>query len=130
MCSVVTLEAAALNRVKLSTKSKWIKRNKEMIPVSPATECIRVLSDVKRINGIKSKGMRVKREGKALVKMNDYASSMMDNVSDIPNYKIVFLKGKFNGMRAFYNICTDPDLGLGYADFAILPVDVLRVRSS
>jgi hypothetical protein len=33
----------------------------------------------------------------------------------IPNYKIMLLKSKFNGICAYYNIHMDPDLGLGYA---------------
>jgi hypothetical protein len=39
----------------------------------------------------------------------------MDDVPPIPNFKIIFPKGKFNGLRAYYNIRTDPDLGLGFA---------------
>ncbi len=39
----------------------------------------------------------------------------MDDVPPIPNYKIVFSKGKFNGIHAYYTIRTEPDLSLGYA---------------
>ena len=39
----------------------------------------------------------------------------MDDVPPIPNYKITFAKGRFNELRAYYNIRTDPDLGLGFA---------------
>jgi hypothetical protein len=49
------------------------------------------------------------------VEQNDYTMYTMDNVPNIPNYKIVFPKGKFNGMQAYYNIHTDPNLGVGYA---------------
>jgi hypothetical protein len=40
----------------------------------------------------------------------------MEDVPPIPNFKIVLpTKGKFNGIRAHYNIRTDPDLGIGWA---------------
>ncbi len=39
----------------------------------------------------------------------------MDDVPHIPNYKITFPKGKFNGIRAYSNIRMDPDLRLGFA---------------
>jgi hypothetical protein len=39
----------------------------------------------------------------------------MDNVPPIPNYKIEFPKGKFNGIWAYYNMRTNSDLGLGFA---------------
>jgi hypothetical protein len=59
--------------------------------------------------------MQANCKGKALVERNDNATYTMDNVPDIPNYKIVFPKGKFNRKQVYYNICTDPDLGVGYA---------------
>ena len=113
MCSVVALEAVTANRQMLS--AKWIEQNGELILISPAAECVRVLSDPTRINEIQSKGMQSSCNGKALVEWNHYAMYTMGNVPNIPNYKIVFPKGKFNGMQAYYNICTDPDLGVGYA---------------
>ncbi len=39
----------------------------------------------------------------------------MDDVRPFPNYKITFAKGRFIGLRAYYNIRTDLDLGLGFA---------------
>jgi hypothetical protein len=73
------------------------------------------MCDPARINGIKSEGMRASREGKAKMEQNTYDCYTMDDVDTIPNYKIEFPKGKFNGLRAYYNIRTDPDLGLGFA---------------
>ena len=59
--------------------------------------------------------MRSKREAKALVERNDYATYTMDDVPPLPDYKVILPKGKFNGLRAHYNIRTDPDLGINYA---------------
>ncbi len=54
--------------------------------------------------------------GKALVERNTYECySVRDDVDPIPKYMVEFPKGKFNGLRAYYNICTDPDLGFGLA---------------
>jgi hypothetical protein len=39
----------------------------------------------------------------------------MADVSLLSEYKLVLEKGKFNGIRAHYNIRKDPDLGLGWA---------------
>ncbi len=94
--------------------AKWIEHSGELVAVSPATECIRMLSDLSQINGIKSKGMRASHEGKALVEQNTYEFYTMDDVPPIPNYKIEFPKGKVNGMHAYYNIRTEPNLGLGF----------------
>ena len=113
MCSIITPEAA--DSVKRMQSAKWIDRDGLLVAVSPAAECVRLLSDPTRLNGIKSEGMRAKREGKALVERNTYESYTMDDVPPIPNYKITFAKGRFNGLRAYYNIRTDPDLGLGFA---------------
>jgi hypothetical protein len=113
MCSVVTPEEVTANRQMFSVK--WIEQNKESIPVSPAAECVHVLGDPTCINGIKSKGIQASCKGKVLVERNGYATYTMDGALDIPNYKIVFLKGKFNRMQAYYNICIDPDLGMDYA---------------
>ena len=52
--------------------AKWIDRGGLLVAVSPAAECVRLLSDPTRLNGIKSEGMRAKREGKALVERNTY----------------------------------------------------------
>jgi hypothetical protein len=113
MCSIITPEAT--DSAKHMQSAKWIDRGGLLVAVSPAAECVRLLSDPTRLNGIKSEGMRAKREGKALVERNTYESYTMDDVPPIPNFKIVFPKGKFNGLRAYYNIRTDPDLGLGFA---------------
>jgi hypothetical protein len=86
-----------------------------LVAMSPAAECVCMLSDPFRINRIKSKGMHAKREGKALVKCKDYTTYSMDDVSIISEVKIVFPKGKFNGVHAYYNIGTDPNLSVGWA---------------
>ena len=86
-----------------------------MANVSPTAECVQLLSDPTWINGIKNEEMRARREGKALVEQNTYECYTMDDVPPIPNYKIEFAKGKFNGIHAYYTIRMDPDLGLGFA---------------
>jgi hypothetical protein len=65
MCCILTLEMAQGGRQMLS--AKWIARDSINIAVSPADECICLLSDPTRLNGIKSKGMQAKHEGRALV---------------------------------------------------------------
>ena len=57
--------------------------------MSPAAECVRLLSNPERVSGIKSEGMRSKREAKALVERNDYATYTMDNVPPLPDYKVI-----------------------------------------
>jgi hypothetical protein len=95
--------------------AKWIERDGAIAVVSPAAECVHILSAPARAHGIKSKGMRKKREGKALVERNDYVTYCMDDVAPIPDYKLVFqTKGQFNGIRVHYNLRTDPDLGVGW----------------
>jgi hypothetical protein len=113
MCSIITPEAA--DSGKHMQSAKWIDRGGLLVAVSPATECVCLLSNPTRIASIKSKGMWAKQEGKVLVEQNTYNSYMMDDVPPIPNYKITFLKGKFNGICGYYNIRMDPDLGLGFA---------------
>jgi hypothetical protein len=113
MCSIITPEAT--DSVKHIQSAKWIICGRLLGAVSPAAECICLLSDPTRLNGIKSEGMQTKQEGKALVERNTFKSYTMDDVSPIPNFKIAFAKGKFNGLRAYYNLRTDPDLGLGFA---------------
>ncbi len=112
ICSIITPEAEDSGKHMLS--AKWIDRGRELAVVSPAAKCVRMLSDPARINGIKSKGMRASREGKALVERNTYKCYTMDDVDTIPLHKIEFPKGKFNGRRAYYKILTDPDLRLGF----------------
>jgi hypothetical protein len=113
MCSIVTPEAT--DSVKRMQSAKWIDCGGLLVAVSPAAECVRLLSNPTHLNGIKSEGMRAKREGKALVERNTYESYTMDNILPTPNYKITFPKGKFNGIREFYNIRTDPNLCIGWA---------------
>ncbi len=113
MCSIITPEAT--DSFKRMQSAKWINRGGLLVTVSPAAECVCILSDPTRLNGIKSEEMRAKQEGKALVERNTYKSYMMDDVPPIPNFKIAFPKGKINGLRAYYNIRMDPDLGLGFA---------------
>jgi hypothetical protein len=59
--------------------------------------------------------MRTKQEGTALVERNNYAAYSMKDVLPILEYKIKMEKGKYNGIRAYYNIRMDPDLGIGWA---------------
>jgi hypothetical protein len=113
MCTIITPEAEDSGKHMLS--AKWIDCGGELVAVSPAAECIRMLSNPARINSINSKGMGASREGKAKVERNTYECYTMDEVDTIPNYKIEFPKGKFNGLHAYYNIRTDPDLGFGFA---------------
>jgi hypothetical protein len=52
--------------------AKRIERDSITVAVSPADECVCLLSNPAYLNGIKSKGMRSKRKGRALVMRNDY----------------------------------------------------------
>jgi hypothetical protein len=79
------------------------------VAVSPAAKCVRMLSDPSRINRIKSKGMRTKQEGSMLVERNNYMAYSMEDIPPIPDYKIKMEKCKYNGIRVYYNIRTDPD---------------------
>ncbi len=113
MCCIYCPEVEDSGKNMLS--AKWVERDRETIAVSPADECVCLLSDPSRVNGIKSEGMRAKRDRKALVSRNDYSSYTMGDVPPTPDYKVVLPKGKFNGLRAHDNIRTDPDLGVGWA---------------
>jgi hypothetical protein len=113
ICSIVTPEAADSGKQMLS--AKWIECGGDAVAVSPAAKCIRLLSDLARVSGIKGKGMQAKHEGKALVERNNYATYTMDDVPPLPDYKVILPKGNFNGIRAHYNIRTNPDLGMGWA---------------
>jgi len=114
MCSIVTTKEDNGSRQKM-LNAKWIDRGGgDDVAVSPAAECVRLLSDPERVSGIKSKGMQSKRKAKAFVERNDYATYTMDDVPPLPNYKVILPKGKFNGLRAHYNIHMDPDLGIDY----------------
>jgi hypothetical protein len=81
--------------------------------VSLADKCVCLLSNPACMNGIKSKGMQAKCKGRALVMCNNYMTYIMTDVLPLPDYKVVLPKGQFNGIRAHYNICMDPDLGIG-----------------
>ena len=79
------LEAANSGKNTLSTK--WVERDRETVAVSPADKFFHLLSNPARVNGIKSKGMWVKHEGKVLVLRNNYTSYMMADVPHLPDYK-------------------------------------------
>jgi hypothetical protein len=113
MCCILMPEMAHGGRQMLS--AKWIERDGITIAVSPADECIRLLSDPTCLNGIKSKSMRAKRKGRALVMQNGYMTYTMTDVMPLLDYKVVLPKGHFNGICAHYNIRTDLDLGMGWA---------------
>ncbi len=95
--------------------AKWIDCSGVLVAVSPTAKCICMLSNPCCVNRMKSKGMRASRRGEVLVEGNKYATYCMDNVPIMSDYKIIFLNGKFNGVCAYYNICMDPDLGVGWA---------------
>jgi hypothetical protein len=59
--------------------------------------------------------MQSKCKGKALVMRNNYMTYTMADVPPLPDYKVVLLKGQFNGIHAHYNICMDLDLSMGRA---------------
>ncbi len=46
---------------------------------------------------------------------NNYMTYTMTDVLPLLAYKVVQPKGKFNGIRAHYNIRMDLDLGMGWA---------------
>ncbi len=100
--------------------AKLIDCNGVALAVSPTAECVCMLSHPLHFTWIKSKGMWAQCKETMLVEHNDYGTYSMANVPPLPKYKIVLKKGKLNGIRAYYNICTDPDLGLGWA--AVCPV--------
>ena len=112
MCCIVTPNVVDSNKNMLSTKG--VECGGKTFAVSPADECICLLSDPARVNVIKSKGMRGKHKGRALVSHNNYMSYTM-GMFCLPDYKVVLPKGQFNGLRVHYNISTDQGLGLGWA---------------
>ncbi len=95
--------------------AKWIEHNSITIAMSPADKCVCLLSNPARLNGIKSKGMRSKHKGRASVVRNDYMTYTMMDVPPLLDYKVVLPKGQFNGIHAHHNICTDPDVSMGWA---------------
>jgi hypothetical protein len=113
MCAINTPEEADGGKKMMS--AKWVNQNGVAVAMSPAAECVRMLSDPSRTNRIKSNGMRAKQEGTALVKRNNYATYSMKDVPPVPEYEIEMEKGKYNGICVYYNICTDPDLGIRWA---------------
>jgi hypothetical protein len=56
MCMIYSPEAANSGREIQAVK--WVERGGKLITVSPAEECVCLLSNPTRINGIKSEGMR------------------------------------------------------------------------
>ncbi len=112
MYSILMLEEADRGEM---LSAKWIDHSGVVVAVCPAAACVRMLSHPLHIIKIKSKEMQAKRKENTLVERNGYATYSMANVPPLPEYEIVLKKGKFNGIRAYYNICTDPDLGLGWA---------------
>ena len=52
----VSSACAALSPWRQLASAKWIDRGRLLVAVSPATECVRLLSDPTRLNGIKSEG--------------------------------------------------------------------------
>ena len=114
MCSIVTPEAQ--EGAKRMCAAKWMQEGGgEVKAVSPAAECVRLLRAPERVAGVKGEGMRAKRESEVLVQCNDYDTYSMADVDALPDHKVVLPKGEFNGIRAHYNIRTDPDLGLSWA---------------
>jgi hypothetical protein len=91
MCCILMPETAQGERQMLS--AKWIERDGINIAMSLADECVCLLSDPTCLNGIKSEGMRAKREGRALVVQNNYMTYTMENVPPLPDYKVVLPKG-------------------------------------
>jgi hypothetical protein len=110
-CCILMPETANGGRQMLS--AKWIELIS--IAVSLADKCDRLLSNPACSNGIKSKGVRAKCEGRALVVRNNYMTYTMMDVPPLLDYKVVLPKGQFNGIPAHYNIHRDPDLGMGWA---------------
>jgi hypothetical protein len=60
----------------------------------------------------RARACRQSAKKRALVVQNDYMTYTMENFPPLPDYKVVLPKGQFNGIRAHYNIRTDPDLGM------------------
>jgi hypothetical protein len=119
MCSIITPESEDSGKQMLN--AKWIDHGGELVAVSPTPECAQMLRYPARINGMQSKRMRARHEGKVLVEQNTYECYTMDDVPPIPNFKIEFTKGKFNGMCA-------SDWGLQL--FVVSRVDATHVKSS
>ena len=71
MCAINT-PGEETNNNKPMSSAKWIESDGDIVAVSPAEECVRMLNNPFRVNGIKSEGMRAKRKGKALVECNGY----------------------------------------------------------
>ena len=113
MSCIVTPEAADSDKNMLL--AKWVERDGETVSASLADERVCLLGNHARVNEIKSEGMQVKQEGKALVSCNNNESYTMVDVPHIPDYKVVLPKGQFNSLCEHYNICTDPDFSLGWA---------------
>jgi hypothetical protein len=77
MRSIITPEVA--DSCKHILSAKWIDCSKVLVAVSPAAQCVCMLSDTTHINGIKKKGMRASCKGNAFVDLNDYEWYTMDD---------------------------------------------------
>ena len=62
MCCIMMPEVVDSSKNMLL--AKWVECGGETIVVSPADKCVHLLSNPARVNGIKSKDMRVKSKGK------------------------------------------------------------------
>ena len=87
MCAIVTPEAQ--EGAKRMQPAKWLQVGSEVKAASPAVECVRLLQDPERVHGVKSEGMRAKREGEALVERNDYDVYSMADVEPLPDCKVI-----------------------------------------
>jgi hypothetical protein len=90
---------------------------------SLAEECHRLCTNEERACGVKGGAKHAKREADARMKRRHYhvhkpeAARFFDmrmKVSGLPS-------GKYQGIGAMYNICTDPNLGLGTAAVCRIP---------
>lgn len=90
-----------------------------------AEECARLCSMIDRESGVKGQSKHAKREAAAKMKCRTYHVTTKDDAifSSIcmGAAKNKSLDGKNNGLRARYNIRTDPDLGLGRAALRRVP---------
>ena len=92
--------------------------NGALIPISPTAECICMLSNPMRINGIKSKGMQASREGKGVGRAEQLSD--LHNGRCPPKFQTSrSCSQKVNLMESctpYSILCKDPDLSVGYAD--------------
>jgi hypothetical protein len=89
-----------------------------------------MLSNLSCINIIKGRGMHASHKGKALVERNDYTSYSMNNVPIIPDFKIIFPKGKFMESVHITTYARTPTLAWDRQLFAVLHAVVSHARIS